>query len=182
MEDLLKGLSRFQQNVFEKKRSLFKALNKEQHPRVLFISCSDSRVDPSLITQSNLGDLFVLRNAGNIIPPHGANMGIGQEATIDYAIHHLHIEHVIVCGHTQCGAMDALVNTPASELSQPVRQWLGCAEAVRAIVNQHPELVGDERMMKATQANVKLQLQHIATLPSVAAALDRKALQLHGWV
>jgi len=87
-----------------------------------------------------------------------------------------------VCGHTQCGAMDALVNTPASELSQPVRQWLGCAEAVRAIVNQHPELVGDERMMKATQANVKLQLQHIATLPSVAAALDRKALQLHGWV
>lgn len=182
MEHLLKGLSHFQHEVFEKKRSLFQGLAKEQHPRVLFITCSDSRVDPSVITQSDLGDLFVLRNAGNMIPPHGANMGIGQEATIDYALHHLHIEHIIVCGHTHCGAMDALINTPESELSQPVRQWLGCAEAVRAIVNQHPELKGDDRLMKATQANVKLQLQHIATLPSVVAALDRQALHLHGWV
>lgn len=182
MERLLQGLSHFQKAIFTQKRALFQSLEAEQHPRALFITCSDSRVDPTLLTQSEPGDLFVLRNAGNIIPPHGADMGIGQEATIDYAIHQLHIEHIIVCGHTNCGALHALLETPTESLSEPVRRWLSNAEAVRQIMQNHNELEHTERMMLATQANVKLQLQHVATLPAVASALERKQVQLHGWV
>lgn len=182
MDHLLKGLSQFQKEIFVKKRSLFKSLEHEQHPRCLFITCSDSRVDPSLITQTDPGELFVLRNAGNIIPPHGADMGIGQEATIDYAISHLKVQHIVVCGHTNCGALHAMLEHKPEELNEPLRRWLSCAEAVRQIVQYHTELDAEGRMMKATQSNVRLQLQHIATLPSVALALDKKCLQLHGWV
>lgn len=183
MDHLLNGLNRFQTEVFAKKRALFQSLAQEQHPRALFITCSDSRVDPNLITQAEPGELFVLRNAGNIIPPHGADMGIGQEATIDYAIHHLGVHHIIVCGHTDCGAIHALMETPPEQLNPPLRRWLSCAEAVRQIV-QDTALAHSpsQLLLKAIQTNVKVQLRHVATLPAVAAAMERGTLQLHGWV
>jgi carbonic anhydrase len=182
MERIMHGVNEFKQQVFEKKQALFRELAREQHPKALFITCSDSRIDPALLTQSEPGELFVLRNAGNIIPPHGSSMGIGQEATIDYAIHHLHIEHIIVCGHTCCGAMHALMATPENELSPPLRQWLSCAEAVRQIVRNEPSPTMEEDVTRAVHVNVQVQMAHVATLPAVAAALARKKLELHGWV
>ncbi|MFM7477512.1 MAG: carbonic anhydrase, partial [Microcystis aeruginosa] len=104
MKKLLEGLEKFQSGYFDEHRQLFEELSHGQKPRILFITCSDSRIDPNLITQAEVGELFVIRNAGNIIPPYGATNG-GEAASIEYAINALGIEQVIICGHSHCGAM-----------------------------------------------------------------------------
>ena len=104
MKKLIEGLHQFQQGYFNHHKDLFEQLSQGQHPRILFITCSDSRIDPNLITQAQVGDLFVIRNAGNIIPPFRAANG-GEGASIEYAIQALGIEQVIVCGHSHCGAI-----------------------------------------------------------------------------
>ncbi len=109
MKSLVQGVRRFRTEVFAQQREYFKKLAAGQHPQALFITCSDSRVVPNIITQTAPGELFVLRNAGNIVPPPGMTAG-GEAATIEFAVEHLNVEHIIVCGHTQCGAMKALVN------------------------------------------------------------------------
>ncbi len=212
MEKIIQGLSEFQKKIFEEKRDLFENLRDHQDPRVLFITCSDSRIDPSLITQSEPGELFVLRNAGHIIPPHGAESGIGQEATIDYAIHHLGVQHIILCGHTDCGAVKALLNPPheGGHHTTALNKWLYFAESTRQIADDllhevgccqhdhdlsqgyqgdeayvfddvHPEKV-DAVFMKIVQTHVKMQLQHLKTIPSVARAISAGTIRLHGWV
>ena len=108
MKKLIKGVQRFRETYYARNPDLFEQLALGQSPRVLFISCSDSRVDPALITQTDLGELFVIRNAGNIVPPYGATNG-GEGATIEYALSALNIEQVIICGHTHCGAMKGLL-------------------------------------------------------------------------
>ena len=104
MKKLIEGLQKFQSGYFSSHRELFEELSHGQHPRILFITCSDSRVDPNLITQAEVGEIFVIRTAGNIIPPFGAANG-GEGAAIEYAISALDIEQVIVCGHSHCGAI-----------------------------------------------------------------------------
>src|SRR3954469_10809519 len=108
MDKILDGVRRFRDTVFAEQRTLFERLARQQAPQALFITCSDSRIDPNLITQSEPGDLFILRNAGNLIPPYGAASG-GEGATIEYAVAVLEIPNIIVCGHTRCGAMSALI-------------------------------------------------------------------------
>ena len=104
MQKLLEGLHHFQQNIFSSQRELFERLAKGQSPETLFITCSDSRINPNLLTQTQPGELFILRNAGNIIPPYGAANG-GEGATIEYAVAVLGVKDIIVCGHAHCGAM-----------------------------------------------------------------------------
>ena len=124
MKELIQGLREFQSNYVPQNKKLLQELARGQHPRVLFITCSDSRVQPELITQSDLGDLFVIRNAGNIIPPYGATNG-GEGATIEYAIKSLDIQHIIICGHTTCGAMKGLLQVGELEQKMPlVYNWL----------------------------------------------------------
>jgi len=182
MKRLLQGIDQFQTKVFAEKRKLFTELAHEQHPRTLFITCSDSRVDPALITQTEPGELFVLRNAGNIIPPYEMSMGVGQEATIDYAISILKVEHIIICGHTDCGAIHSLIHMDENQLSPPLRQWLSVADDVRKAAKVMECVDEADRLDKAIALNVKLQLGHVATLPVVAAALQLGVVQLHGWV
>ena len=114
MDKILDGVRRFRDTVFAEQRSLFERLARKQDPQALFITCSDSRINPNLITSTEPGDLFILRNAGNIIPPYGAANG-GEGATIEYAIAVLGVRHIIVCGHSHCGAMQALL-TPAATI------------------------------------------------------------------
>ena len=109
MEKVLKGLLKFQEEVFLKKKELFGILSGQQTPRVLFVTCSDSRIDPSLLTQTEPGELFIIRNAGNLIPTYGAAIG-GSTATLEYGVSVLKVKDVIVCGHTDCGAMKALLH------------------------------------------------------------------------
>ena len=127
MDGILQGLHHFRSGVFENQKELFTQLVKGQNPLVLFISCSDSRVMPALMTQSGPGELFELRNAGNMVPPHGASNG-GEAATIEFAVKGLGVRDIVVCGHTHCGAMKGLLD-PAATASMPlVRSWLGHAE------------------------------------------------------
>ena len=108
MQKLVNGVHHFQQNIFSSQRELFERLANGQNPETLFITCSDSRIDPNLLTQTDPGELFILRNAGNIVPAYGAANG-GEAATIEYAVAVLGVKDIIICGHSQCGAMKGLL-------------------------------------------------------------------------
>lgn len=183
MEKLVQGIHRFQADIFRPRHELFERLTTGQNPQALFITCSDSRVMPDLITQAEPGDLFVLRNAGNLIPPHMAGRDSGEAATIEFAMKSLRIRDIIVCGHTLCGAMHALMRPEIlSDLPQ-LRRWLGHAEATREIIATSYHLPDPQAVWKATvEENVLVQLENLRTHPSVAAALSRGAAKLHGWV
>jgi carbonic anhydrase len=109
MQKLVDGVHQFQENVFGAKQALFERLADGQQPLALFITCSDSRIDPCLLTQTQPGELFILRNAGNIVPPYGQGSG-GEAATIEYAVCALKLKDIIVCGHSHCGAMNGLLH------------------------------------------------------------------------
>ena len=181
MEKLVQGIHQFQTSYFCSEQELFKRLAGGQHPIALFITCSDSRISPSLLMQSKPGDLFCLRNAGNIVPPSGASRG-GEEATIEYAIRVLKVEHVVICGHSHCGAMKALLNPHDVEGMPAVATWLSHAEATRHIINENYSHLDETAKLKATiEENVLVQLENIRTHPSVAAKIAKKEINLHGW-
>src|SRR5689334_15809030 len=136
MKKLLDGIHRFQSGVFGAQKELFTRLSKGQDPDALFITCSDSRINPNLITQTQPGDLFILRNAGNIIPPFGAANG-GEGATIEFAIAGLGVKDIIVCGHSLCGAVKGLLNLESIKKLPSVVSWLSHAEATRRIVEEN---------------------------------------------
>jgi carbonic anhydrase len=182
MEKLVSGIHTFQKQIFRAKHELFERLAQGQNPQALVVTCSDSRVVPELITRAEPGDLFVLRNAGNLIPPHGAVDG-GEAATIEYAVAQLRIKDLIVCGHTRCGAMQALVHPENLTHLPRMRQWLTHAEATRHIIREKYADRGDEALWKATvEENVLVQLENLRTHPTVAARLATGELKLHAWV
>ena len=183
MKKLLEGLQKFRTGYFSSHRTLFEELSHGQHPRILFIACSDSRVDPNLITQADVGDLFVIRNAGNIIPPYGAANG-GEGASIEYAIEALGIEQVIVCGHSHCGAMKGLLKLNTLQEKMPlVYDWLKHAEATRRLVKENYSHYEGEELIEITVAeNVLTQLENLQTYPIIRSKLRNGKLSLHGWI
>jgi carbonic anhydrase len=161
---------------------LFEQLASGQHPEALFITCADSRVVPVLLTQTRPGDLFICRNAGNMVPPYGELHG-GVSATIEYSVCALNVKHIIVCGHTECGAMKALLHPEGLESMPTVKSWLAHGEmARRIVVENYRDLTGDPLVHALTEENVVAQLQHLRTHPAVAARLARGEMSLHGWV
>jgi len=182
MEKLVKGFLKFRHEVFEDKKELFTKLSNNQSPRALFITCSDSRVDPTLLTQSDPGELFILRNAGNLVPPYGSMQG-SSTATIEYAVGILKVPHIIVCGHTDCAVMKALLNPDEVKDLPAVRAWVNQAETTRRMMREHyADCDEDERLIITTQENVRAQLDNIRTHPSVAVQLRNGNIQVHGWV
>ncbi len=183
MQKLVEGIRRFQKDVFGSKQRLFEGLADGQHPLALFITCSDSRIDPNLITQTEPGELFVLRNAGNIVPPYGATGG-GEAATIEYAVSVLGVKDIIVCGHSHCGAMGGLLDQSQLQKLPAVRSWLSHSESTHRIIDENYGHISDAatRLTAAVEENVLVQLENLRTHPTVAAALGRRALSLHGWV
>jgi carbonic anhydrase len=182
MQKLIRGIHAFRNEDFRPLQGLFEQLAKGQNPDTLFITCSDSRIDPNLLTRSKPGDLFILRNAGNIVPAHGAAQS-GEAATIEFAVAGLGVKDVIICGHTHCGAMKGLL-APESLSSLPaVSSWLAHAETARRIVKDNYDHLEGEQLLTATiQENVLVQLENLKTLPSIASRLVRGDLHLHGWV
>ncbi len=182
MKKILAGVRRFQRDVFPEPRELFQQLAHGQKPRALFITCADSRIDPSLITQTEPGELFICRNAGNIVPPHTGQTG-GMTASIEYAVAALEVPHVIVCGHTYCGAMGAAANPSSLEQFPHVKNWLTHSQAAVRIVEQHgSELSPEDRLQALIEENVLMQMIHLRTHPYVAAALAKNRVELHAWV
>ncbi|MBX9877308.1 MAG: carbonic anhydrase [Candidatus Obscuribacterales bacterium] len=181
MHKLIQGLHHFQSYVFESRKSLFERLDKGQHPEVLFITCSDSRIDPNLITNTDPGDLFVLRNAGNIIPPYGA-INSGEAATIEFAVSALKVKDIIVCGHSSCGAIKGLLEPQLLEDLPTVKSWLSHAEATRRIIKEnYGDLDEDKKLNVAIQENVLVQIENLRTHPSVASRLSGGHLRIHAW-
>ena len=182
MQRILDGVCKFQREVFPQKRELFQLLKDRQSPEVLFITCADSRIVPDLITQSRPGDLFICRNAGNMVPPYGEVHG-GVSATIEYAVDVLGVKHVVVCGHTDCGAMKGVLYPEKVAHLPAVRTWLNHGEAARRIVEaNYKDLSEDQKLVSLIEANVAAQIAHLRMHPSVAGRTARGELLLHGWV
>lgn len=182
MKKLIKGISEFQKSTFPNNREFFQELANQQDPEVMFLTCCDSRVDPSLITETDPGDLFIHRNVGNIVPPHSLATG-GVTASIEFAVSVLGVQHIIVCGHTDCGAMKGAMQPDIAKSLPHVHNWLSHSAAALARVSaRHDELSVDEHLHEMTEENVLLQLRHLETHPSVATSMAKGNLELHGWV
>jgi carbonic anhydrase len=181
MPKIVVGAAKFQRDIFPQRRALFEKLATGQTPEALFITCSDSRIDPSLMTQTDPGELFICRNAGNIVPPHTTTTG-GMTASIEFAVGALGVTHVVVCGHSQCGAMKGAMDLEGLNHLPHTKEWLSYTQAAVQIVNEGEGLSADEKMHRLIRENVLLQMQHLRTHPMVAARLASQKLQLHGWV
>lgn len=181
MQKVISGIARFKSSSFEERRKLFADLANGQSPELLFITCSDSRIDPNMVTQAEPGDLFIIRNAGNIVPPHTKSAG-GNTASIEFAVAALGVEHIVVCGHTDCGAMKGALNPAALEGLPHVQEWLDHSRAAVEIVRARHGQATSEELSHVTEENVLLQLQHLKTHPAVASRLGTGQIELHGWV
>ncbi len=182
MKKIIEGLLKFQQEIYPNKQELYASLASSQRPSALFITCGDSRIVPDLMTQTSPGELFIIRNAGNIVPPDSGGQGGGVTASIEYAVVALNVPNIIICGHSNCGAMKAVLH-PESLADMPkVAPWLRHADsAARVVRENYPELSEQERLEILTKENVLTQLEHLKTHPSVAARLARGVLNLFGW-
>jgi carbonic anhydrase len=178
---IVAGFQRFRTEVFPQQEELFKTLATAQNPRAMFITCADSRIVPELITQSAPGDLFVSRNVGNVVPAYGQMMG-GVSTAIEYAVMALGVQHIIVCGHSDCGAMKAVLNPQSLERMPTVKAWLRHSEVALRVVEENCGCDGHDTLGILTEENVVAQLNHLCTHPSVAARLASGQLFIHGWV
>ncbi|MGI2034512.1 carbonic anhydrase [Rhizobium panacihumi] len=183
MGDLLKGISSFRGAVFPDHSALYRKLAHEgQSPQALMISCADSRVMPETITQSGPGELFVCRNAGNIVPPFQTMNG-GVSSAIEFAVVGLGVRDIIVCGHSDCGAMKGLCHPDLLGKMPNVAAWLKHSHAAHSIVCEAypPNMDEKEKIRAVAMENVVVQLDHLRTHPSVAAKLAKSEVTLHGW-
>jgi carbonic anhydrase len=186
LDDLIAGFGRFQQRYFGEQRELFQRLaHGGQKPRVMVIGCCDSRVDPAIVTDCDPGDLFVVRNVANLVPPFEEGGGYhGTSAAIEFAVRCLHVEHVIVMGHARCGGIRALLGDIRFEdgAGQFITPWMSIVEEARREVAA--EYGGGDAEMRAAaceQAAVRVSLGNLMSFPFVREAVAAKRLQLHGW-
>jgi carbonic anhydrase len=184
LKKVVSGIVRFQEGAYETRKKLFAELANGQQPELLFITCSDARIDPNLVTQTEPGELFICRVAGNIVPPHVRVAG-GVTASIEYAVAVLGVRDIVVCGHNDCGAMKGALEPEALEGLVHVCDWLEhCRAAVEVVRAAHRRSPADTASLlrDMTKQNVLLQLQHLRTHPSVAVGLAQGTLTLHGWI
>jgi len=186
MEKLISGVHRFRTQYWSGNEELFQRLAEQgQSPEALFITCCDSRVIPTVITHSQPGDLFVLRNIGNFVPPYSENPldGTGAAAAIEYAVEHLKVRDIIVCGHSDCGAMKALYKGREAFAETPhIMEWLKHGDGTLAVVaDNYPEKSKEERLAITSEENVLVQMENLRTYPVVQRAAREGRLFLHAW-
>ncbi|MCE0724151.1 carbonic anhydrase [Legionella resiliens] len=180
---LILGIRKFQDESFKQMESIFKKLSTAQTPDILFITCSDSRLLPSLLTQTKPGDLFIIRNVGNIIPPY--NVPSSEAAGLMFALNELpSIKDIIICGHSHCGAMKGLLTPNLKERLPEVASWLTHSHSVLKQMNDSKELDTHDfnlKLLQATKLNILEQIEHLKSYPLIAEKLARKELAIHGW-
>jgi carbonic anhydrase len=172
------GLSKFLESIQPEMQSIYSELENGQSPETLFITCSDSRISPNLITQTDPGEIFVIRNAGNIVPKPGTGE-LAIEGTIEYAVQALKVKHIVVCGHAQCGAVGGLLNLDGLDALPAVKEWVKKSEA---ILEQVADCDEESKTGEAIKANVMLQIDHLMEYDYVKAAVEKGDLELHGIV
>jgi len=182
-ERLLAGVRRFQRKVYPKRKAAYQQVVREgQKPHALFITCADSRIDPELLTQSGPGEIFVSRNIGNLVPAYGEMLG-SVSAIIEYAVAALRVRHVVVCGHSECGAMIGLLHPEKVAQLPVVKSWLRSGETALSIVRSRNTAVDEGAALEELiEENVLQQLQHLRTHPTVGGRLAQGSLALSGWV
>ncbi|CUI16748.1 putative carbonic anhydrase [Candidatus Protochlamydia naegleriophila] len=183
MKKLIQGIVDFRKNLTEESRTLFAKLALGQKPDSLFIACSDSRVVPNLFASTNPGDLFVLRNIGNLIPPlSDSAQDSSASAVIEFSLFSLNVSDIIVCGHSECGAMRALVEGVEFQCCPHLESWLKYGEEAVKKVREgliiNPAL---SEQNQVSQVNVLQQMEHLKTYPFVRERLEKKELRIHGW-
>ncbi|MBC2876054.1 MULTISPECIES: carbonic anhydrase [Streptomyces] len=177
MRSLIANARSFATHVSERADE-FRALESGQRPEALFITCSDSRVVPSLITGARPGELFELRTAGNVVPPYSADRPTGETATIEYAVRVLGVRDIVVCGHSHCGAVRALVGGDDLSGVPAVRGWL---ERTAAWPGDGPAGTGGADLAGPAQRHAVAQLQRLRTHPCVAERISDGTVGLHAW-
>jgi len=182
--NLKSGVHKFRTDVYPANKDLFEKLSQGQSPETLFIACSDSRVDPALITQTQPGDLFVVRNPGNIVPPSGSTVS-GEAAAIDFAVSVVGVRNIVVCGHIGCAAVRACC-CPESQVPASLTDWLKYAQSTRdKMLEKHPHLTVThlpEYLKMAVHEHVLAQMEHLTTYPIVAEAVAAGKLRIYGWI
>jgi carbonic anhydrase len=186
MNRLIDGYHNFRRGLGEQDLEEYRRLSEGQSPEFLFITCSDSRVVPSIFTQTEAGLLFEIQTAGNLVPAYGSEAGNGLAATIEYGVSVLGVSHVVVCGHSRCGAMGALFEKDTLTDMPDVGAWLMHAERARRValkrLDGDPKVPTPELIQLAVEMNVVAQLDNLRTHPCIASGLDAKSLEIHGWV
>jgi carbonic anhydrase len=182
MQRLVDGLHAFKTGYFAQHQQLFEQLaTAGQKPETLFITCCDSRVVPNLITQAAPGELFIIRNIGNIVP--GPDLPGGTSAAIEYAVEVLNVENIIVCGHTQCGAMQAVLEPDGVAHLPNVRRWIARTERVQRVISErYAHLTKEGQLTAAVEENVLVQLENLRDFGFVSDRLDAGTLHISGWV
>jgi carbonic anhydrase len=186
MQKLIEGIHRFRNQYWSENRELFERLAEHgQSPEALFITCCDSRVDPVVITHGKPGDLFIVKNMGNFVPPYSENPleGTGVAAAVEYAVVHLHVRDIVVCGHSDCGAMKALYKDRAHYAGTPhIGEWLKYGDrTMRVVTANYPELSREERLEITSEENVLIQIENLRTYPVVREAAREGKLHVHAW-
>jgi carbonic anhydrase len=182
LEKLKDGVRQFRANVYSEHEETYrKAASEPQRPHTLVVACADSRVDVEAITSSRPGDVFVTRNIGNMVPAYGEMLG-GVSAVIEYAVSGLKVRHIVICGHSDCGAMKVLLNPEQADGMPTVKSWLTNGTAALMVAETVQKDDGREIETVLTEQNVLMQLAHLKTHPSVAGAMARGRLTVSGWV
>lgn len=182
MRKILEGLAEFQNKVYPGHRELFERLKNNQTPSALFITCSDSRVVPNLILQSDPGELFIIRTAGNMIPPYRSALGGGVAASIEYAVEVLGIRDIILCAHSDCGPMKAVLHPEKVAALPAVAEWVKHGElARRKFEAEQPQAEGAAALDRIAQFNIVQQLKHLAAYPFIRSRIEKHEIQLFGW-
>ncbi len=186
MKKLIQGIIDFRKRKHPSYKETFKKLALEQRPDVLFIACSDSRVAVNVFASTDPGDLFVVRNVGNLVPPSGMlGMSIGDEselAALEFALLKLGVKDIIVCGHSECGAMHAIFNGRDKVDAPHLRSWLAhgqpSLDLLEACKWEQTDIAPHNRL---SQLNVLQQLEHLKTYPIVTERMKAGTLKIHGW-
>ena len=182
MKKLIQGIVDFRQSLTEEKRTLFAELALGQKPDTLFIACSDSRVVPNLFASTNPGDLFVMRNIGNLIPPASSTHENSAAAVIEFSIFSLNVSDIVVCGHSECGAMQAIAQGIDKVSCCHLQSWLKYGQ--ESLSKNRKDLILNPSLTRhnqISQVNVLLQMDHIMSYPFIRERVEKKQLQIHGW-
>ena len=186
MEKLISGIHRFRTQYWSENKELFRRLAEHgQSPEALFITCCDSRVIPTVITHGAPGDLFILKNMGNFVPAYSETVldGTGVAAAVEYAVEHLHVRDIIVCGHSDCGAMKALYKDRTLFAGTPhIAEWLRNGDRTLEVVSaNYSGLSGGEMLAVTSEENVLVQMENLRTYPVVKKAAREGRLHVHAW-
>jgi carbonic anhydrase len=184
VESFISGFKRFQENWLGSDKTLFNSLRKGQSPKAMLIGCSDSRVDPAILTDCAPGELFVVRNVANLVPPCEPDAGRhGVSAALEYAVCHLQVEHIIVMGHSQCGGIKGLVDGICNCTEDSfIGSWVSIAHpAKRQVLEEFPDISPEIQYYACEKAAIMLSLENLMTFPWVRQRVEDGSLSLHGW-